>query len=159
VKSDVYLPVLCSSCLGSCLLPAASAEELFCRKCGGAANVVPGETYGEGDVPLFERVSAAVESHLRTARAARKIVAEVRDARPRTYPPEAILLRVTDELPGLEFLIPTLHSKRITPAHRIQMARGLGMVLTLVAARLRCFEADVHNRNAGQLTHEARKLL
>jgi hypothetical protein len=102
--------------------------------------VVPGETYGEGDIPLFARVAAAVESHLRTARAARKIVAELRDARPRSDPPEAILLRVTDELPGMEFLIPTLHSKRITPAHRIQIARGLGMVRTLVAARLRCLE-------------------
>jgi hypothetical protein len=137
------LPALCTSCLRSCLLPAASDEELFCRKCGGAANVVPGETYGEGDIPLFERVSAAVESHLRTARAAQKIVTELRDARRRSDPPEAILLRVTDDLPGMEFLIATLHSKRITPAHRIQMARGLGMVLTLAAARLRCFEAKL----------------
>jgi hypothetical protein len=140
------LPVLCSSCLRSCLRPATSAEELFCRKCGGPVNVVPGETYGEGDIPLFERVSAAVESHLRTARAAEKIVAELRDARRRSDPLETTLLRVTDDLPGMEFLIPTLYSKRITPAHRTQMARGLGMVLTLVAARLRCFEADLYRQ-------------
>jgi hypothetical protein len=141
VKSEVYLPVLCSACLRTYLLPAASGTELSCRECGGTASVVPGETYGEGDIPLFERVSAAVDSGLRTARAARQIVTELRDARHRSDSLEAILLRVADELPGLGFLIPGLYSKRITPAQRAQMARALGMVLTLVAARLRCFEA------------------
>jgi hypothetical protein len=141
VKSEAYLPVLCSACLRTYLLPAASGTELSCRECGGTASVVPGETYGEGDIPLFERVSAAVDSGLRSAQAARQIVAELRDARHRSDPPEANLLRVVDELPGLGFLIPALYAKRITPAHRVQIARGLGMVLTLVAARLRCFEA------------------
>jgi hypothetical protein len=102
--------------------------------------VVPGETYGEGDVPLFERVSAAVDSDLRTARAAQKIVTELRAARGRSDPFEAILLRVTDDLPGLGFLIPALYSKGKIPVHRVQLARGVGMLLTLVTARLRCFE-------------------
>jgi hypothetical protein len=82
-----------------------------------------------------------VDSGLRSAQAARQIVAELRDARHRSDPPEANLLRVVDELPGLGFLIPALYAKRITPAQRVQIARALGMVLTLVAARLRCFEA------------------
>jgi hypothetical protein len=136
----VYVPVLCSSCLRSHLLPAASGEGLTCRECGGAASVVPSETYGEDDILLFERVSAAVHSDL-TARAAQDIVAELRDGRGRSESLAAILLRVVDDLPGLRFLIPALYPPRFRHVHRLQMARAMGMVLTLVAARLRRFEA------------------
>ena len=144
VKSQVYLPVLCSSCLRSYLLPAASGDELSCRECGGTASVVPGEIYGEGDIPLFERVSAAVGPEL-TPRAAEKIVADLRDARGRSAPLEASLLRVSDDLPGLRFLIPSLHAKQIRPVHRMQMARGMVMVLALVSARLRRLESGPRN--------------
>ena len=140
MKSQVYVPVLCSACLRSYLLPAASGNGLSCRDCGGTASVVPGETYGEADIPLFERVSAAVQADL-TARAAQDIIAELRDARDRSDSLEARLLRVADDLPGLRFLIPALHPKQVRAVHRVQIARGLGMVLTLVSARLRRFEA------------------
>jgi hypothetical protein len=140
VKSQVYVPVLCSACLRTYLLPAASGDGLSCRDCGGPASVVPGQTYGEDDVALFERVSAAVHADL-TARAAQDILAELRDARGRTDSLEATLLRVADDLPGLRFLIPALNPKQVRAVHRVQIARGLGMVLTLVSARLRRFEA------------------
>jgi hypothetical protein len=147
VKSQVYVPVLCSACLHTYLLPAASGDGLSCRDCGGAASVVPGETYGEDDLPLFERVSATVHADL-TARAAQDILAELRDARGRTDSQEATLLRVADDLPGLRFLIPALYPKQVRAVHRAQIARGLGMVLTLVSARLRRFEAGSTGKTA-----------
>ena len=140
MKSQVYLPVLCSSCLRGYLLPAASAEEISCRECGGTASVLPSETYREDDIPLFERVSAAVHSDL-TARMAQEIVVELRNARGRSGSLEANLLRVVDDLPGLRFLIPALYPKQVQPVHRAQIARAIGMLLTLVSARLRRFEA------------------
>jgi hypothetical protein len=140
VKSQVYVPVLCCVCLRAYLLPAASGEGLCCRECGGTARVLPGEMYSEGDIPLFERISEAVHSDL-SAWAAREIVTELRDARGRSDSLEAVLLRVTDNLPGLRFLIPALYPKQVRSVHRGQIARGLSMVLTLVSARLRLFQA------------------
>jgi len=140
VNPQVYLPARCSTCRRTDLLRAAPGAELSCRHCGGAASVVPGETYGEGDVPLFERVSVALGSDLTTARAARKIAAELRDARGRGEPHEAILLRLTDDLPSLRFLIQALCSGRPSPGQRTQMARAIGMVITIAQARVRDFE-------------------
>jgi hypothetical protein len=110
--------------------------------------VIPSETYNEADIPLFECVSAAVHSDL-TARAAQQIVAELRAARGRTDSLEAILLRVTDDLPGLAFLITALDPKQIRSVHRAQMARGMAMVLTLASARLRRFEAGSTAKTLG----------
>lgn len=140
MKPQVYLPSFCSSCSSSYLLLAASAEHLTCPKCGGTARVVPGESYGDGDVPLFERVAAAVDSDLRTVRTARKIMAELHHARGGGEAPEAILLRLTDDLPGLRFLIPALYPRRTTLADRQQMTRAMGMLLSLSGARLRRLE-------------------
>jgi hypothetical protein len=103
--------------------------------------VVPGESYGGEDVPLFERLAAAVESDLRSDRVARKLTAELRDARIGREAPEATLLRLMDELPGLRFLIPALYPRRMTLADRAQMVRALGMLRALVGARLRQMEA------------------
>jgi len=102
--------------------------------------VVPGERYAEEDLPLFERLASSLATDLVTARLTRKIAAELRDARARHETPETTLLRVTDDLPGLRFLIPALGLERTTNAHRAQMARAIGMVLSMVAARLRVLE-------------------
>jgi hypothetical protein len=141
VKSEVYVPVLCSSCLRGYLLRVVSGEGLNCRACGGPASVVPSEIYGETDIPLFERVSAAVQSDL-TALAARKVLAELQDARGRSEALEAVLLRIVDDLPGLHFLIPAAYPKQLRAEYRAQMARGLAMVFTLVSARLPRFQAS-----------------
>jgi hypothetical protein len=103
--------------------------------------VVPSEIYGETDIPLFERVSAAVQSDL-TALAARKVLAELQDARGRSEALEAVLLRIVDDLPGLHFLIPAAYPKQLRAEYRAQMARGLAMVFTLVSARLPRFQAS-----------------
>jgi hypothetical protein len=102
--------------------------------------VLPGECYGEEDVALFERLASALATDLVTARLTRKIGAELSDARARHEAPETTLLRVTDDLPGLRFLMPALGLERTTIAHRAQMARAIGMVLTMVGARLRVLE-------------------
>lgn len=103
--------------------------------------MVPGESYVEDDAALFDRVAAAVDAELRTLRVAQKIVADLRGAQRASERPELVLLRITDDLPGLRFLIPSLYTQRPTQAHRAQLVRGMGMVLTVVSARLRSLEA------------------
>lgn len=93
--------------------------------------MLPGETYGEDDVPLFEKVAAAIDGHLPTGPVARRIAAELREARGRSDPAETILLRIVDDIPGLRFLLPALYRKTMAPTHRAQLQRALGMVLTL----------------------------
>ncbi|MDF3064738.1 MAG: hypothetical protein K0R38_339 [Polyangiaceae bacterium] len=141
MKPQVYLPVHCSSCLGAALLPAASGERLWCPRCGAAATVLPGESYGDADTPLFERLAVTVQSELHTARVAKNVMAELRDARGRSEALGAILLRITDDLPGLRFLLPPLYLKGTTSAQHLLMTRAVGMLLTLVGARLRSLEA------------------
>lgn len=102
--------------------------------------MVPGESYGDGDVPLFERVAAAVDSELVTGRVPQKIMAELRKGRAGSEAPDAILLRIADDLPGLRFLIPALYPRRTTPADRQQMTRAMGILLALVGARLHRLE-------------------
>lgn len=143
VKPQVYLPVFCSTCSTTHLLRVVSGEEPACRKCGGAASVLPSEAYGEGDVPVFERLATVVDSELRTSSSAHRVIAELSDARGRSEGPESILLRITDDLPGLQFLIPALYQMRTTPARRLEMERAMGMVLVLVRARLRRFESAI----------------
>jgi hypothetical protein len=68
-------------------------------------------------------------------------MAELRDARGRSEALGAILLRITDDLPGLRFLLPPLYLKGTTSAQHLLMTRAVGMLLTLVGARLRSLEA------------------
>ncbi len=88
-------------------------------------------------MPLFERVASAVDSELCTDRTARKIMAELRHVRGGSEAPEAILLRIIDDLPGLRFLTPARYPRRTTPADRQKIARAMGMLLSIAGARLR----------------------
>lgn len=139
--SPAYLPVSCQACQQLHLEPVQPGQTPSCRDCGKAASILPGPTYVEGDVPLFERVAGAVPQGALTRRTCQQLVAELRDAFLRTAP-ESVLLRVVDSLPSLHFLLPALYLQPTRALDRVMMTRAGGMVLTIVTARLRELEGS-----------------
>jgi hypothetical protein len=103
--------------------------------------VLPGALYTSEDEKLFERIASAVASDLVSERVARRIVTELGSIPSQADAVQMLLLRIIDELPGLDFLIPELHFRPTTAAHRAQMAKAMGMLLTLVSARARQLES------------------
>lgn len=132
-----YLPVYCSACAKACLQPARPGEAASCPTCGTPTVVLPGETYSEADVGLFERIEPEVRGAVLSRRAAEHIVAELRDVSARSESPEAVLLRIMDFLPGLHFLIPALDLQPTVAMERALLVRAAGMLKTVVSARLR----------------------
>lgn len=139
-----YLPVQCASCAKIALLAAQPGQIPTCRTCGGPTAILPGESYAEGDIQLFERIEAAVRPLVISRRTAERIVAELRDIALRAEVPEAILLRVVDFLPSLHFLIPALYLQPTLAQERALLGRATGMVQTIINARLR----DLDGRRA-----------
>ena len=107
-----------------------------CRSCGGLTCVLPGGAYAESDVPLFERIEAAVQATPLGRRAAEHVEKELRDVAIRGEAPEAVLLRVLDHLPGLHFLLPALQLQASPVLERALLLRATGMLLTIVTAHL-----------------------
>jgi hypothetical protein len=97
--------------------------------------VLPGATYTEADVEMFDRIEAAVRFDLKSARAGYRLVAELRHATSAAEDPESIMLRVVDELPTLSFLLPALCLKPTTRQARVALVRSTGMIMTLLEAR------------------------
>jgi hypothetical protein len=117
--------------------------EASCRSCGEPTLVVPGETYREDDVVLFDRIEEAVSSHRLTRQAARQLVAELGHVTHRVERPVAVLLRAMELLPNLHFLIPALNLENREPLDRPAPSRAAGMLHTIVSARLRDLEANL----------------
>ena len=132
-----YLPVYCGNCRTARLQPAQPGEAASCLTCGTPTEVLPGETYCEADVALFERIEPEVRTAVLSRRAAEHIVAELRDVAVRAESPESVLLRILDFLPGLHFLIPALDLQPTVAMERALLVRATGMLKTVVAARLR----------------------
>lgn len=143
--SAAYLPVFCQACQQLHLEPVQPGQTPSCRACGKPAFILPGPTYVESDVPLFERVASAVSSVTLPRRTCEQIVAELRDAALRTAP-ELVLLRVVDFLPALHFLLPALYLQPTRPLDRVMMTRAGGMVQAIVSARLRELEGSQAQR-------------
>jgi hypothetical protein len=139
MPSAAHLPVFCQACQQLHLEPVQPGQTPSCRDCGKPASILPGPTYIESDVALFERVASAVNSATLPRRTCEQIVAELRDATLRTAP-ELVLLRVVDFLPGLHFLLPALYLQPTRQLDRVMMTRAGGMVQAIVSARLRELE-------------------
>jgi hypothetical protein len=135
-----YLPVFCEACARIHLQAVHAGQTPTCRVCGASASVLPGETYAESDVALFERIEAAVHPVVLSRRSGERVVAELRDVALRADAPESVLLRVVDFLPTLHFLIPALYLQPTPDLERVMMTRASGMLLTIVTARLRGLE-------------------
>jgi hypothetical protein len=136
-----YLPVQCSTC-GKVQLVACEAGQVpSCRGCSAPTAFLPGESYGETDVALFDRIEDAIRPLPLSRRTAERVVTELRDVALRTEAPEAILLRIVDFLPSLHFLIPALYLQPSMALERSMLARATGMVRTIVSTRLRELES------------------
>lgn len=135
MEAAIYVPVSCGVCAVQALQPVATGVVPRCRGCGAPAAVLPGATYTEADVPIFDRIEAAVRLDLKSARVGRRLVAELRHATSAAEDPESILLRVVDELPTLSFLLPALCLKPTTRQDRLALMRSTGMMVTILEAR------------------------
>jgi len=140
MEAASYVPVSCGVCSGHYLQPVATGVVPSCRSCGGAAAVLPGATYSEADVAVFDRIEAAVRIDLTSARAGRRLLAELRHARSAAEDPQTILLRVVDDLPTLSFLLPALCLRPTTRQDRVALARNTAMMMTILEARSRKLE-------------------
>ena len=136
-----YLPVQCEACGKVQLVAAQVGQVPSCRSCGAKTAFLPGESYGESEVALFERIEEAIRPLVISRRTAERVVAELRDVALRAEAPEAILLRIVDFLPSLHFLIPALYLQPSLVLERSMLARATGMVRTIVATRLRELES------------------
>jgi hypothetical protein len=99
--------------------------------------VLPSPTYAEADVSLFERIEESVHAANISRGTAERVAWELRDVTRRNEAPEALLLRVADFLPTIQFLIPVLHLKPGAALERPVLTRATGMLLTIANARLR----------------------
>jgi hypothetical protein len=141
MATSPYLPVQCAACGKTQLAASQVGEVPSCRNCGAPTAFVPGESYTEADVPLFERIEAAIHPVPLSRRTAERVVTELRDVALRAEAPEAILLRIVDFLPSLHFLIPALYLQPSLLLERSMLARAAGMVRTIVSTRLRGLES------------------
>jgi hypothetical protein len=126
-----YLPVYCDACLRaslSPLLPDDAEQPHRCSFCEGAARVVPGPTYGDGDWLAFAEIDAAVfEAEIDGARA-QVLLAELESLRDRGTGTSAAAEFLLGKLPQLS---------NAQGALAVGWARGLRMLQTLLIARTR----------------------
>jgi len=75
----MYLPIHCASCATIALRVAHEClgGEATCPRCGEIAQVVPGCSYVEGDVPLFNRLKRLVEDSGLSSEDARRLAFEI----------------------------------------------------------------------------------
>ncbi len=137
MTSATFLPVYCGACSRAFLVAVVPGTEATCPECGALSAVLPGETYSQSDVALFERIEPEVRSATLSRRAAEHIVRQLRDVTVRSEAPESVLLRIMDFIPGLHFLIPALDLQPTPAMERALLVRATGMLQTVVGARLR----------------------
>jgi len=97
---------------------------------------VPSESYGARDVPLFERIEGAFRQAELSRRDLMVTLASTGDVGLRVRALDSVLLRVLDQLPQLHFLLPSLYGVKAMPFDRAGLTRAIGMLRTMVAARL-----------------------
>ena len=130
LSAQPYVPTQCPRCVRAFLTPLRAGVQVNCRACGGLARVVPGEVYREEDGALFSRIEAAFDSADLPLAETFRVVAELGNVLERTRSPYTLLLRLLFLVPGLRFLEPT------HPEEQERLARGMGMLLAIAAARL-----------------------
>lgn len=135
MRTAQYLPVWCVACARAQLQPVSAGDVSKCRTCGASTTVLPGQTYAESDVALFERIEQAVRVTPLGRRTAEQVEKELRDVAIRGDAPEVVLLHVLDHLPGLHFLLPALQLQASPALERALLLRATGMLLTIVSAR------------------------
>src|SRR5689334_5697374 len=136
-----YLPISCRCCTRVQLQAVAPGQVPTCHSCGAPCTVLPGATFAEADRPLFERIEQSVRRLHISRRSAEQVAWELRDVGKRSAAPEAVLLRVIDLLPTLDFLLPVLRWESVPGVDQQELTRATCMLATIVSARLRDLEA------------------
>ncbi len=123
-----YLPVYCPPCGRASLSSAAASEPQVCSFCEGAARVVPGPIYSDGDWLAFADIDNAVfEAALDGGEAATQ--AEVlQQLLTQQLPSAQIVERMIQRVPALA---------KCRPALVNGLPRGVRMLMTQLVARSR----------------------
>jgi len=119
------IPTHCQSCARSRLVSVDSLASgiVTCPDCGGLAHALPGESYVEADVPLFDDlVSMLREADITPANAA--LLAQELEGRSYTDPGRS--------LRRLEQLLPSLGILELLVAHRPASMRKAEGILSLL---------------------------
>jgi hypothetical protein len=125
-----YVPMHCRRCMRAFLTSERAGVGVSCKNCGGLARVVPGEVYRAEDTVLFAKIEAAFASVDLPLAETFRIVTVLGNVLERTRSPSTLLPRLLLPVPGLRFLEPT------HPGDEERLARGMGMLLAIAAARL-----------------------
>lgn len=126
----LFIPTCCAACGQTALKPGNSIRgtSVTCERCGAFASVIPGESYAEHDVPLFEQLLRA----LREAAITPGLAAQLkRQLGPREGTPGAALRRIAASVSGLSNLDLVVGNNRLA----LRKAEGMLAVLLEVIAR------------------------
>jgi hypothetical protein len=121
----LFIPTYCAACGRAALVSgnALSGTNFQCELCGGPALVIPGESYVESDVPLFEQLRVA----LREAAVTPALAAQLRrQVGPRDGAPGASLRRLAASVPALSNLDLIVGNNTLT------LRKADGMLATLL---------------------------
>jgi hypothetical protein len=130
-----YLPTICHACRRVELLSTdACVEGQFkCTTCAGPAEVVPGCSYAEGDVALFEELSQIVASARISAAEAQRLAIDV-ERSSYVQKGHSAFAELTRLLPSLAPLKPTLDASSRRQRQAVVM---LETILNAIAQRQR----------------------
>ena len=100
----MFIPTYCDGCSRAALVAEKSIAGgvARCSECGKAARALPGETYGEDDVALFNDLRAALEEVGLTPQHATGLATQLEIRR--TQPPGQGLRQLAQMLPSLGIL-------------------------------------------------------
>ena len=132
-----YLPTACYECGRTWLAPPTFELPSMCQFCQGSAHVVPGESYRAEDIPLFERIESAISAEQPSEPLSHRLWVSLSNVSERWRRPEALVLVASDAVPGLQFLIEAFANDRT------ELARAIGMVVAVLAARLHSIEGPL----------------
>jgi hypothetical protein len=107
-----------------------------CAQCGGGALVLPGESYADQDVQLFERLAGTLEDA--GVAPAQAVVLALELAPRNRVPPGRCLRRLTHVLPSLAVF------DLLVGGDPVALHKAEGMLATLLEARARaCRDSEI----------------
>jgi hypothetical protein len=132
--ADFYLPSQCATCQRASLTPLTAAADVRCPKCGGQAQIIPGELYRAGDAALFDQIESATNVRTLSQTERHGVTAELSNVTERTRASEAMLWKIIALVPALRFLAGESQHDRLV--------HGLGMLLAIVTAQSNRFASE-----------------
>lgn len=139
----IYLPGSCERCPNLTLISSEDCigGKSLCSACGGLVSILPGCAYPEGDVTLFEALSAVVNACELSTADAWKLTDRIQQSR-FDATEAALLALLTDCLPLLEPYRPILE------ANPARLRQALSMLDAIFRARAATRSASAIYRTA-----------